>query len=354
MGATHFDESRATMRTQYLIALLLTAGIGVSQTSDNQPVSCVGCFSEPQSTLLFRKAYIEPGKLNDELYLVTPSGSITMPELHGRVGQGASPIPAISPSGDRVAWSLKFMLNSDIVKCDSSQKYWCDLKPKPIYKSVMGVYSVRDRTWKQYGDFETVGSAAFSPDGNKVAFTMNRGCTVTICDKGLMILDLETGQMKPVPGPGSNSVFWITQLSWSPDGNFLAGTVQGPGGRLISEQIVVIDIATGAVKTIAEGSDPSWSPEGDWIAYAWTVQCMIIHPDGTGARSVLDKEHKWMNYPLDPPIVWSPDGERLLLNQQKFLGGHNRVIMVDLATGHVIRKSKDGEVVSGWVPYSGK
>ena len=34
----------------------------------------------------------------------------------------------------------------------------------------MGVYSVRDKTWKQYGDFEMVGSAAFSPDGKRIAF----------------------------------------------------------------------------------------------------------------------------------------------------------------------------------------
>jgi WD40 repeat protein len=336
------------MRIRYLIALLLTAGIGFSQTSDNQPARCVGCFSEPQSTLLFRKAYIEPGRLNDELYLVTPSGSFTVPELHGRVGQRASPIPAISLSGDRVAWSLKFMLNADIVKCDPSKKGWCDLKPKPIFKSVMGVYSVRDKTWKQYGDFYMVGSAAFSPDGKKIAFKDEADSD----RQRLMILDLETGQMTPVPG--SNSVIWITQLSWSPDGKFLVGTVPTPGGKLIAEQIVVIDIATGEMKTVAEGSDPSWSPKGDWIAYVLPVQCMIIHPDGTGARSVLDKEPKWMKWALNAPIVWSPDGERLLLNQQKIYDSPTRVIMVDLATGHAIIKSKNGEVVSGWVSYSGK
>jgi len=279
------------MRILYLIAFLLTAGICFSQVSNNQPSGCIGCFSEPQSTLLFRGAY-------DELYLVAPSGSFTVPMLHGWVGQGASPIPAISPSGDRVAWSLKFMLNADIVKCDPSNKRWCDLKPKPIYKSVMGVYSVRDKTWKQYGDFYQVGSAAFSPDGKKVAFIDEPDSD----RQTLMILDLQTGQITPIPKTGP-FIEWNAQLSWSPDGKFLAGTFDGPGGKLIVEQIVVIDIATGEMKTIAEGRDPSWSPKGDWIVYALTVQCMIIHPDGTGARSVLEKE---------------------------------------------------GEVVSGWVPYSDK
>jgi hypothetical protein len=332
------------MRIRYLIAFLLAAGIGFSQASKKQTGRCIGCFSEPQSTLLFRKAYIEPGRLNDELYLVAPSGSFTVPELYGRVGQGASPIPAISASGDRVAWSLKFMLNADIVKCDPSKIGWCDPKPKPIFKSVMGVYSVQEKTWEQYGDFYHVGSAAFSPDGKKIAFKDEADSD----RQRLMILDLETGQMTPIPG--SNSVIWITQLSWSPDGKFLAGTVKGPGPG----KIVLIDVATGEMKTIAEGSDPSWSPKGDWIAYVLPVRCMIIHPDGTGARSVLDKEPKWMNWALNAPIVWSPDGERMLLNQQKIYGTHTRVITVDLATGHAIKNSKDGEVVSGWVPYSGK
>ena len=149
------------MRTRYLIAFLLTAGICFSQVSNKQPGGCIGCFSEPQSTLLFRGAY-------DELYLVAPSGNFTVPMLHGWVGQGASPIPAISPSGDRVAGSLKFMLNADIVKCDPSNKRWCDLKPQPIYKSVMGVYSVRDKTWKQYGDFCRLDWRLFRPMGKSL------------------------------------------------------------------------------------------------------------------------------------------------------------------------------------------
>jgi len=331
------------MRIRYLISFLLTTGIGFSQVSIKQTGGCIGCFSEPQSMLLFREAYTEPGRVYGDLNLVTPNETLIVPHLPNWVGQYASPLPAISPAGDRVAWSLKFPINSAGELCELMQPD-CDLHFPQKYRSVIGVYSVRDKTWKQYGNFYHVGSAAFSPDGKKIVFKDEADSD----RQKLLILDLETGQMTPIPG--SNSVIWIAQLSWSPDGKFLAGSVHEHGYG----QIVLIDVATGAMRTIAEGSNPSWSPKGDWIAYAFYVQCMIIHPDGTGARSVLEKERKWMNYTLDAPIVWSPEGDRLLLNQRRIYGSHTRVITVDLATGHAIKNSKDGEVVSGWVPYSGK
>ncbi|MGP8173356.1 MAG: TolB family protein [Terracidiphilus sp.] len=333
------------MRIRYFVAFLLTTGIGFSQVSSKQTGGCVGCFSEPQSTLLFSPV---GGDTNYGNYtLVTPRGSFTVPQLSGPM-ERASPNWAISPSGDRVAGGISFMLNADVVKCDPKIKGWCDPHPRPIFKSVMGVYSVRDKMWKQYGDFETVGSAAFSPDGKRIAFDGEKECTGVNCDAGLTILDLETGHMGTIPE--SIQVDWRNQISWSPDGKFLAVSAVSPGNG----RIVVFDVATGKMMTIAQGTNPSWSPKGDWIAYAFIVQCMIIHPDGTGARSVLDKERKWMKYTLDGPILWSPAGDRLLLNQRKIFGGHPRVIMVDLATGHAVLKSKNGEMVSGWVPYTGK
>lgn len=342
---------RTTKLTRYLIAQLLTTGIALSQVPGKQIGGCAGCFSEPQSTLFFGPIHGDTDYA--DFTLVAPSGNFIVPQLSGSMGHHVSPLRAISPSGDRIAGGITFMLNADIVKCDPQIKEWCDPKPKPIFKSVIGVYSVRDKTWMQHGDFCEVGSAAFSSDGNKVAFVAGRGCTVASGDDGLMILDLETGQMTPVPGAGLINGFW--ELSWSPDGKFLAITGERGCGQIVCGHIVLIDVATGEMKTIAEGTDPSWSPKGDWIAYSLGVQCMIIHPDGTGARSVLEEERKWMNYALNAPIVWSPDGERLLLNQQQIDGGHTRVIMVDLPTGHAIMKSKNGAAaVMGWVPYSEK
>jgi WD40 repeat protein len=333
------------MRTRYLIVFLLLAKSGFSQVTNKDPVGCIGCFSEPQSTLLFGPA---GGDTNYGSYtLVTPNARFSVPQLSGPM-ERASSLWAISPSGDRIAGGITFMLNADLVKCDPKIKGWCDPKPKPIFKSVMGVYSVRDKTWKQYGNFQQLGSPAFSPDEKRIAFYGERHCTDVNCESGLMILDIETSFMKVISR--SVQVDWRNQISWSPDGKFFAVSAATPGfGR-----IVVFDVDSGKMRTIAQGTNPSWSPKGDWIAYQYTVQCMIIRPDGKGARSVFDKEHKWMKDTLDAPIIWSPDGEKLLLNQRKILDDHPRVIEVDLGTGHVTLKSKNGEMVMGWVPYSGK
>jgi hypothetical protein len=59
-----------------------------------------------------------------------------------------------------------------------------------------------------------------------------------------------------------------------------------------------------------------------------------------------------MNWTLNALIVRSPERDRLLLSQSQVAGYHHRVIMVDLATGHVIMKSKNGEAELGWVPQS--
>jgi WD40 repeat protein len=102
----------------------------------------------------------------------------------------------------------------------------------------------------------------------------------------LQILDVATGKLTPVPYRGV--IDEVAQLSWSPDGKYLVG--QFCCSASSAAQIVVVDLRSGKGTVIAEGMDPSWSPKGDLIAYEdkEKQKCILIHPDGTGAKVVRD------------------------------------------------------------------
>jgi len=222
----------------------------------------------------------------------------------------------------------------------------------------MGLYSVRDNSWKFYGDFCDAGSATFSPDGTKVAFEA-RGKKLDgpncLSSHGLFvltILDLATGKLTTVPYSGE-SLVQNARLSWSPDGRYLVGQVDAWVSP--TKHIVVIEVASGMGRVIAEGANPSWSPDGDWIAYmdGAMEKCMLIHPDGTGAKTVLDVSRT--SRVLFHGAVWSPDGNKLLLNEAHgILESHTDVMMLDLATGKVTSESKNGPAVFGWARNSGE
>jgi hypothetical protein len=302
-----------------------------------------GFFAEPQSILLF------DGQSATDFLVVTPTGNFAVPGPPGSIVEVSSPLPALAPAGDKVASSFRFPVGFVFVPCI---KPGCVQPRSAKYKSVMGVYSMRDKAWKLYGDFCFVGSAAFSPDGKKLAFEVTtrpddpRFNSLPYPDV-LMILDLETGQFTPIPDSGASG---NGQLSWAPDGRRLAVEHKG--------HIVLIEIGSWAQKAIAVGTNPSWSPRGDWIAYLadWNETCMLIHPDGTGAKMVLDlgsRTSGWLlfksGWVFRNGEVWSPDEEKLLLIEGQMDGPKYDVSMLDLASGKVTTKSKNGASVLGWV-----
>jgi hypothetical protein len=342
------------MRIRFLVVLQMAALMALSRASYGQSK---GYFVEPESMLLFVGDH-------GDLIVTTPSGNVVAPHLPGWYGQYSSPFPAISASGDRIAWSLKSPADSATAQCPPFQPT-CTTPPlSRRYKSAMGVYSLRDKAWKLYGDFCSVGSAAFSPDGRKVAFyaktrSGNPTCHFAPHSGHLMILDIGTGEFAPVPG--DPSVWYLAQLGWSQDGKYLAveGAVPSKDPKMREPhkdtfRIVVIEIESGDQKVIAEGTDPSWSPKGDWIAYhAPLGQCMLIHPDGTGAKMVLDPGRLRGGWSFFNGMVWSPDGEKLLLNEEQSDTNHSNVTMLDLATGKVNTKFRNGSAVFGWARKPG-
>ena len=79
--------------------------------------------------------------------------------------------------------------------------------------------------------------------------------------------------------------------------------------------ICVLDVQNGTVSNLADGTLPSWSPSGDWIAYydysegrddpkrGWFAtnadRVSVMHPDGTNSGSLA-------RFPSDEVTCASP------------------------------------------------
>jgi Tol biopolymer transport system component len=161
----------------------------------------------------------------------------------------------------------------------------------------------------------------------------------------LQILDLATGRITKLSCCG-----WALRgrLSWSPDGKEIAAQYVP---RIDMSQIAIVEADTGKARIVADGGYPSWSPKGDWIAYfdMQLAMCFLVHPDGTGMKIVRDDEHGFRNRAMIYGAVWSPDGGKLLLNEEDDRE-HIRVVMLDVVTGRETTKSKNGLPVLDWVP----
>jgi len=128
-------------------------------------------------------------------------------------------------------------------------------------------------------------------------------------------------------------------FSLSPDGSQVAGT-QEVGDR---EAVVVIDVASGSVHTVArltarEVFSVAWSPDGETIAFIdgtnrtpnqssdWRIEA--VDADGSNRRILHEVSGSFL---WADGLRWSPDGTRLCLSLMRTI--HDQAIFVMSADG---------------------
>ena len=172
-----------------------------------------------------------------------------------------------------------------------------------------------------------VSSPAWSPDGKRLAFVQGdrRGNT------DIMVLDLASGHVRRLTdGSGIN-----TEPSWNPDGTQMAFTSDREGGPQV---FLMQSDGSNLRRLTSEGTynaSPAWSPNGAMIAYVSRFEGkfdLFIYKLGEGKAYQITTGVNTSESP-----AWSPDERRLVFTSNRF--GSMQLFTTDLSGRQVVRLS---------------
>lgn len=220
-------------------------------------------------------------------------------------GSGSYPVrgivgPALSPSGDRIAFcALGDLWVTDLAgrakRLTHDRFHVCDPAWSPDGRHLayctdragntdIWLCDTHDGTERQLTALSSATVApAWSPDGSRIAFQDQDGAT--------HVLTVATGEVRKVvdavPDPG--------RPTWSPDGSMLAFAALKPVSRRFREgtnQILTVRVDTGAITYHAVLPDrslsgrrfdgPVWSPDGKSFAFVMGGALWVMPVDSAG------------------------------------------------------------------------
>ena len=223
-----------------------------------------------------------------EIFLSLESRSAINPSPEPRCvsnGSGAKFHPRYSPDGRHLAFVVDF---------DGSENYH-------ILLHDLATTTQKDLTGGFTGAIQA--SFAWSPDGNQIAFISDQSGRFNV-----YILSIAGGEVRQVLDAGYPA--W--KVCWSPDGRWLAVTVEASG---IDYGTYVVPVQGGAAERIADLSGPidagqaSWSPDSQRLAFSSDTHGY----NNIGIYEIISHRIMWLTegegekqFP-----VWSPNGRRL-------------------------------------------
>lgn len=177
-------------------------------------------------------------------------------------------------------------------------------------------------------------SAALSPDGNRLALSLNVGNDVVLCLK-----DLGSGKLRRLTGGSDPGV--EASPCWSPDGRRICFVTDKYGTRP-TVLIASVDGSAPAARLLpglTEAVSPTWSPDGKTIAFSLRQGSQYVlatveigRPDSL--KILTDAAGDW-----EAPC-WAADGRHLVCTRR--LQGSASLYLVDSSYGRCLPLAANG------------
>jgi Tol biopolymer transport system component len=128
----------------------------------------------------------------------------------------------------------------------------------------------------------------WSHDQSKLAATMAKN----LPNAGIGVLDLRSSQTFWI-APQVEQEHHLTSQCWSPDDKQIVYEIDG--------NVRIYDTVKLVSTVLVKGTDPTWSPDGNWIAFRDNDTYSAVRADGTNRKKLFHKKG------AESGLYWSPD-----------------------------------------------